>query len=225
MSSELSTWNFTSWAFRVAHEIGTEAWAPVQLISSMTWNAVMTGPDAAGAGGRRGGVAGVNGGAAGCPHAARTVTTSKPSTTEGNRIDQEWQRFTFINKTSAPDGRSRRSVVGVFHRRPAPVVVTDLHEPLYVVHGRIMRFRLVLFGVWLVGWVVSGVLWRDGWLATAILLGSGPGVWLVVGLIRSRTAAGAPRAGRPPGAGRTWRGSSALTGVPNRSSRARHSRG
>jgi len=203
----LSTWNFTSRAFRVAHDIGTEAWAPVQLMSSMTWNAVMTGPDAAGAADVAGGVvAGVNGGAAGCPHAARTVTTSRPSTTEGNRIDQEWQRFTFINKSSAPDGRGRRSVAGVFHRRPAPVVVTDLHEPLYVVHGRIMRFRLVLFGVWLVGWVVSGLLWREGWLATAILLGSGPGVWLVVALIRSgrrpgrrepvgRRALGGPGAG------------------------------
>lgn len=75
-------------------------------------------------------------------------------------------------------------------RRPAPVVVTDLHEPLYVVHGRIMRMRLALFAFWLVGWVVSGMLWRDGWLATAILLGSGPGVWIVVGLLRS---------GRQPG--------------------------
>lgn len=75
-------------------------------------------------------------------------------------------------------------------RRPAPVVVTDLHEPLYVVHGRIMRMRLALFAFWLVGWVVSGMLWRDGWLATAILLGTGPGVWIVVGLLRS---------GRQPG--------------------------
>jgi hypothetical protein len=75
-------------------------------------------------------------------------------------------------------------------RRPAPVVVTDLHEPLYVVHGRIMRMRLVLFGIWLIGWVVSGILWRDGWLATAILLGSGPGIWIIVGLFR---------AGRQPG--------------------------
>ena len=33
-------------------------------------------------------------------------------------------------------------------------------------------------------------LWRDGWLATAILLGSGPGVWLVVGLIRARRRPG-----------------------------------
>ncbi|HEY0816561.1 MAG TPA: hypothetical protein VGE11_25055 [Pseudonocardia sp.] len=79
-------------------------------------------------------------------------------------------------------------------RRPAPVVVTDLHEPLHVVHGRIMRGRLVLFGIWLVGWVVSGILWRDGWLATAILLGSGPGVWIVVGLFR----AGRPQGRREP---------------------------
>ena len=111
------------------------------------------------------------------------------------------------------------------HRRAAPVVVTDLHEPLYVVHSRIMRMRLVLFGIWLVGWTVSGILWRDGWLATAILLGSGPGVWVVVGLVRARQATGAPRAGQPPGAGRTWRGSTALTLVPNRAERAFHSRG
>jgi hypothetical protein len=48
----------------------------------------------------------------------------------------------------------------------------------------------VLFAIWLVGWTVSGLLWRDGWLATAILLGSGPGVWLVVGLIRAGRAPG-----------------------------------
>jgi hypothetical protein len=192
----------------VAHEIGTDACAPVQLISSMIWNAVMIGPDAVGDGdGVALAVPGVKGGAAGCPQAARTVTTSKPSKTEGNRIDQIWQRFTIINKIAAPDGRTRRSVVGVFHRRPAPVVVTDLHEPLYVVHARIMRFRLVLFGVWLVGWVVSGLLWRDGWLATAILLGSGPGIWLVVGLVRSgrrpgrREPVGRRALGPGPGAG------------------------
>lgn len=91
-------------------------------------------------------------------------------------------------------------------RRPAPVVVTDLREPLHVVHGRIMRLRLTLGAVWLVGWIVSGILWRDGWLATAILMGSGPGVWLVVGWARagrrpgrrepvSRRALGGPGAG------------------------------
>ena len=170
----------------MAHEIGAEAWAPVQLTSSMTWNAVMSGPDGVAVGDAAADPAGVSGGADGCPQAVRTATTIKPaSTPHGHRIDQEWQRFTFINKTAAPDGRTRRSVAGVFRRRAAPVVVTDLHEPLHVVHGRIMRFRLLLFGVWLVGWVVSGLLWRDGWLATAILLGSGPGVWIVVGLIRS----------------------------------------
>ena len=67
-------------------------------------------------------------------------------------------------------------------RHSAPVVVTDLHEPLHVVHGRMMRTRLVLFAIWAVGWVVAGLLWRDGWLATTILLGSGPPVWAVVWL-------------------------------------------
>ncbi len=78
----------------------------------------------------------------------------------------------------------------MFRRHAAPVVVTDLHEPLYVVHSRIMRRRGVLFGIWLVGWVISGLLWRDGWLATAILFGSGPGVWVVVGLVMARRRPG-----------------------------------
>jgi len=75
-------------------------------------------------------------------------------------------------------------------RHPAPVVVTDLREPLVIVHGRMMRKRLILFGIWLLGWTASGVLWRDGWLATAILLASGPGVWLVVGAVTARRRQG-----------------------------------
>ena len=62
--------------------------------------------------------------------------------------------------------------------RNRPVVVTDMREPLIVVHRRMMRERLVLLGIWLVGWAVAGVLYRDGGLATAILLVSGPGVWI-----------------------------------------------
>lgn len=65
-------------------------------------------------------------------------------------------------------------------RRSRPVVVTDYREPLVVVHRRMIRLRLVLLGVWLIGWVIAGLLHRTGWLATLILLLSGPGVWLVV---------------------------------------------
>lgn len=65
-------------------------------------------------------------------------------------------------------------------RRPTPVVVTDLVEPLVVVHRRLMRRRAVMFLVWTAGWIVSGLLWRQGYLATGILMASGPGVWLGV---------------------------------------------
>ncbi|OLM19441.1 hypothetical protein Ae707Ps1_3700 [Pseudonocardia sp. Ae707_Ps1] len=58
-------------------------------------------------------------------------------------------------------------------------VVTDLREPLAVEHGRRIRIRLVAMAVWIAGWIVAGVFWRDGWLATAILLTSGPGVWIL----------------------------------------------
>ncbi|WP_297652763.1 hypothetical protein [Pseudonocardia sp.] len=75
-------------------------------------------------------------------------------------------------------------------RRSPPVVVTDMREPLIVVHRRMMRVRLVLMVIWLAGWVVAGVLYRHGWLATAILLGSGPGVWMVWFAVRSRCRTG-----------------------------------
>lgn len=58
--------------------------------------------------------------------------------------------------------------------------MTDLREPLLVVHRRLMRRRAVMFLVWTAGWIVSGLLWRHGYLATGILLASGPGVWLSV---------------------------------------------
>lgn len=65
-------------------------------------------------------------------------------------------------------------------RRPVPVVVTDLREPLVLLHRRLMRRRAVLFLVWTAGWIVSGLLWRHGYLATVVLMVSGPGVWLAV---------------------------------------------
>ena len=82
-------------------------------------------------------------------------------------------------------------------RRSRPVVVTDMREPLIVVHRRIMRARLVLGGIWLVGWVVSGLLYRTGWLATLILLVSGPGVWLVVVIVTERRRPGRREAVNP----------------------------
>lgn len=73
---------------------------------------------------------------------------------------------------------------------PEPVVVTDLREPLIVVHRRMMRARLVLMVVWIAGWVVAGVLYRHGWLATAILLATGPGVWIIYVALTSRRRPG-----------------------------------
>ncbi len=55
-----------------------------------------------------------------------------------------------------------------------------MREPLVVVHRRMMRQRLVLMVIWIAGWVVAGLFAEShGYLATAILLVSGPGVWLV----------------------------------------------
>jgi hypothetical protein len=71
-----------------------------------------------------------------------------------------------------------------------PVVVTDLREPLIVVHRRMMRARLVLMVVWIAGWIVAGVLYRHGWLATGILLATGPGVWVVYVAVASRRRPG-----------------------------------
>jgi hypothetical protein len=64
-------------------------------------------------------------------------------------------------------------------RREEIAVVTDYVEPLAVQHRRRIRTRLVAMAVWIVGWVVAGILWRHGVLATVILLGSGPGVWIL----------------------------------------------
>ena len=64
-------------------------------------------------------------------------------------------------------------------RSDEAVVVTDMREPLRLQHRRRIQIRLVAMVVWIAGWIVAGALWRDGWLATAILLGSGPGVWML----------------------------------------------
>ncbi|MDQ4119642.1 MAG: DUF3099 domain-containing protein [Actinomycetota bacterium] len=97
-------------------------------------------------------------------------------------------------------------------RRDDVAVVTDLAEPLVVQHRRRIRVRLVAMAVWIAGWVVAGMLWRDGWLATAVLLGSGPGIWLLWWLavprhdpgrrqaVRTRGPRALPAADRPSGA-------------------------
>lgn len=84
-------------------------------------------------------------------------------------------------------------------RKPDPVVVTDLREPLIAVHRRRIRIRLVMMVVWIAGWIVAGTLWRHGYLATGILLGSGPGIWVVWWLVAPRRVTGRRRPVPPPG--------------------------
>ncbi|TCK21896.1 hypothetical protein [Pseudonocardia endophytica] len=79
-------------------------------------------------------------------------------------------------------------------RRDDVTVVTDYVEPLAVQHRRRIRIRLVAMAVWIVGWVVSGILWRHGVLATVILLGSGPGIWMLWWLLVPQRAPGHRRA-------------------------------
>ena len=83
-------------------------------------------------------------------------------------------------------------------RKPDAVVVTDLREPLVAVHRRLIRTRLVLMVVWIAGWIVAGMLWRHGYLATGILLASGPGVWIVWWLVAPRHVVGRRRPVGPP---------------------------
>ena len=84
------------------------------------------------------------------------------------------------------------------HRREPVQVVTDLHEPLAVEHGRRIRIRLVAMVVWIAGWIVAGALWRDGVLATMILLSSGPGLWLLWWLLVPRRPPERRRPVTPP---------------------------
>ncbi|RZT86964.1 hypothetical protein EV383_3869 [Pseudonocardia sediminis] len=83
-------------------------------------------------------------------------------------------------------------------RRPDPVVVTDLHEPLIAVHRRQIRTRLVMMVVWIIGWIVAGSLWRHGYLATGILLASGPGIWILWWLVMPRRGTGRRSPVPPP---------------------------
>ena len=79
-----------------------------------------------------------------------------------------------------------------------------------VVHRRMMRQRLVLMVIWIAGWVVAGAVYRHGYIATGILLVTGPGVWLAYygyrwwhrpgarePVMRERRALGGPAAGGP----------------------------
>lgn len=84
------------------------------------------------------------------------------------------------------------------HRREPVQVVTDLHETLAVEHGRRIRIRLVAMVVWIAGWIVAGTLWRDGVLATMILLSSGPGLWLLWWLLVPRRPPERRRPVTPP---------------------------
>lgn len=79
-------------------------------------------------------------------------------------------------------------------RRQEVTVVTDYVEPLAVHHRRLMRNRLVAMVVWIAGWVVAGMMWRHGWLATVILLGTGPGVWILWWLLVPQRTPGHRRA-------------------------------
>ncbi|MHA6793468.1 hypothetical protein ACVGVM_08090 [Pseudonocardia bannensis] len=75
--------------------------------------------------------------------------------------------------------------------RPAPaVVVTDLREPLIAVHRRMIRTRVVLMAIWILGWAATGFVYRTGWLAILILVVTGPVLWLAVFLTGQRAAPG-----------------------------------
>jgi hypothetical protein len=60
------------------------------------------------------------------------------------------------------------------------VVVTGLREPLVLLHRRLIRRRLVLMVVWIAGWAATGFVSDQGWLAIAILVVTGPVLWILV---------------------------------------------
>lgn len=74
---------------------------------------------------------------------------------------------------------------------PNPVVVTDLREPLVVQHRRLIRRRLVLMVVWILGWAATGFVADTAWLAIGLLVVTGPLLWVLV-----RLAVGRKRPGR-----------------------------
>jgi hypothetical protein len=75
-------------------------------------------------------------------------------------------------------------------RNPAPVVVTDLHEPLVVQHRRLIRRRLVLMVVWMLGWAATGFVADTAWLAIGLLVVTGPALWVIVWLVAEQQRPG-----------------------------------
>lgn len=70
------------------------------------------------------------------------------------------------------------------------VVVTDLREPLVVVHRRQIRTRTALMVVWILGWAATGFVHDTAWLALTILAVSGPVLWVAVWAWQARRRPG-----------------------------------
>ena len=75
-------------------------------------------------------------------------------------------------------------------RGPAPVVVTDMREPLVALHRRLIRRRLVLMVVWIAGWAATGFVADTAWLAIGLLVVTGPVLWVIVWLVAEREQPG-----------------------------------
>ena len=85
------------------------------------------------------------------------------------------------------------------------VVVTDMREPLVVVHRRLIRRRSALMVIWILGWAATGFVYETAWLALLILAVTGPVLWVAVWACCAGTAPGrreavGRRAIRAPGA-------------------------
>lgn len=74
--------------------------------------------------------------------------------------------------------------------RARPVVVTDMREPLVVIHRRLIRMRSTLGAIWIAGWATTGFVSDTAWLALTILAVTGPVLWLAVWAYRARRRPG-----------------------------------
>jgi hypothetical protein len=74
------------------------------------------------------------------------------------------------------------------------VVVTDMREPLVVVHRRLIRRRSALMVIWILGWAATGFVSDTAWLALLILAVTGPVLWVAVWAYYALTAPGAREA-------------------------------
>ncbi|MFC4950925.1 hypothetical protein [Pseudonocardia sp. GCM10023141] len=74
--------------------------------------------------------------------------------------------------------------------RTRAVVVTDMREPLVVVHRRLIRRRSVLAAIWIAGWAATGFVSDVAWLACTLLVITGPALWLLVWAWTARFTAG-----------------------------------